>query len=114
MMAVSLRFYDAVPRARLGESPVWDEASGRLWWVDVRAPALHRTDPAGGATEAWSLPEPVGSIGLCRSGAVLLALKSGVHRLDPRDGALDLVAEPEPDRTGNRLNDGKVSPEGRF
>lgn len=114
MMAASPRFYDAAPRARVGESPVWDEASGRLWWVDVRAPALHRTDPAGGATETWPLPEPVGSLGLCRSGAVLLALRSGIRRLDPRDGALDLVAAPEPDQPGNRLNDGKVSPEGRF
>ena len=55
-MAANLRFHDAAPRARVGESPVWDEASGRLWWVDVRAPALHRTDPAGGATETGRCP----------------------------------------------------------
>ena len=103
------------PRAAVGESPVWDEATGRLWWVDVRAPCLHCTDPATGATNTWPLPEPVGSLGLCRSGAVLLALRSGVYRFDPRDGgAPALLAAPEPDRTGNRLNDGKVSPEGRF
>jgi sugar lactone lactonase YvrE len=45
---------------------------------------------------------------------VLLALKSGIHRWNPRDGALALLAAPEPDRLGNRLNDGKVSPDGRF
>lgn len=105
---------DGAPRALLGESPVWDETSGRLWWVDILAPALHRTDPADGATETWPLPEPVGSLGLCRSGAVLLSLKSGIHRFDPHDRSLMLVAAPEPDRPHNRLNDGKVSPEGRF
>jgi sugar lactone lactonase YvrE len=108
------RIVEAAPRALVGESPAWDEATGLLWWVDVRAPALHRTDPARGSTTTWTLPEPVGSLGLCRSGAVLLALKSGIHRFDPRDGALDLLAAPERDRPMNRLNDGKVSPEGRF
>lgn len=108
------RFLDAAPAATVGESPVWDETTGLLWWVDIRAPALHRTDPATGATRSWKLPEPVGSLGLCRSGAVLLALRSGIHRFDPRDGALDLVAAPEAGIPGNRLNDGKVSPEGRF
>ncbi|WP_270937568.1 SMP-30/gluconolactonase/LRE family protein [Falsiroseomonas oryzae] len=114
MTVAPIRILDAAPRALVGESPVWDEATGRLWWVDIRAPALHRTDPATGATETWPLAEPVGSLGLCRSGAVLLALRSGIHRFDPTDGTLDLLAAPERDRPANRLNDGKVSPEGRF
>jgi len=113
-MAAPICFLDQAPRARVGESPVWDEAAGLLWWVDVRAPALHRTDPRNGATETWPLAEPVGSLGLCRSGALLLALKSGIHRFDPREDTLDLIAAPEHDRPTNRLNDGKVSPEGRF
>jgi sugar lactone lactonase YvrE len=108
------RILDRAPRALVGESPVWDATAGLLWWVDIRAPALHRTDPATSRTRTWPLREPVGSLALCRSGALLLALKSGVHRFDPRDGALDLVAAPEPDRPTNRLNDGKASPEGRF
>lgn len=114
MLGSAIRILDAAPAATVGESPVWDEATGRLWWVDIRAPALQRTDPTSGATESWPLPEPVGSLGLCRSGAVLLALKSGIHRFDPRGRSLDPVAAPEPGLPGNRLNDGKVSPEGRF
>lgn len=113
-MSAAIRSVEDAPRAQVGESPVWDAASGLLWWVDIRAPALHRTDPRSGSTRSWPLAEPVGSLGLCRSGAVLLALRSGIHRFDPRDGALDLVAAPERDRPMNRLNDGKVSPEGRF
>jgi sugar lactone lactonase YvrE len=108
------RILDQAPTATVGESPVWDETTGRLWWVDIRAPALHRTHPATGTTETWPLSEPVGSLGLCRSGALLLALRSGIHRFDPRDGSLALLAAPERDIPGNRLNDGKCSPEGRF
>lgn len=102
------------PLAGTGESPVWDETIGRIWWVDIRAPAVHRTDPATGATETWPMAEPVGSLGLCRSGALLLGLKSGIHRWNPGSGDLRLLAAPEADRPANRLNDGKVSPEGRF
>jgi sugar lactone lactonase YvrE len=107
------RLLDDAPRALVGESPVWDEVQGCLWWVDIRAPALHRTTHHD-VTRSWPLKEPVGSLALCRSGALLLALKSGIHRFDPRDGALALVAAPEPELPTNRLNDGKASPEGRF
>ncbi|MFC0385476.1 SMP-30/gluconolactonase/LRE family protein [Muricoccus vinaceus] len=109
-----IRILDAAPAAGTGESPVWDESLGRLWWVDIPAPALHRTDPATGETETWTVPEPVGCLGLCRSGTLLLGLRSGIQRFDPKDGLLYRLAAPEPDRPENRLNDGKVSPEGRF
>lgn len=114
--APAIRILDAAPRAAVGESPVWDAALGRLWWVDIRAPALHRTDPATGATETWPMPEAIGSICLCRSGAVLLALRSGIHRFDPaQPGAVpQLLARPVGEPAHNRLNDGKASPEGRF
>lgn len=102
------------PRATVGESPVWDDATGLIWWVDIRAPCLHRTDPATGRTETWPLPEAVGSLARCRSGALLLALRSGVVRFDPRDGSMTPLASPEADRPHNRLNDGKASPCGRF
>ncbi|MFT8243660.1 SMP-30/gluconolactonase/LRE family protein [Roseomonas sp. BN140053] len=109
-----MRLLDIPAATTTGESPVWDEASGRLWWVDIQRPALHRSVPATGETESWTLPEDVGSLALCRSGAVLVALRSGVYRFEPGSGALDRIAAPEPDRPTNRLNDGKASPEGRF
>jgi len=122
-MIIDNRFYKTqdrimeildTPRATVGESPVWDDATGQLWWVDVRGPALHRTDPTTGRTESWTLPEPVGSLALCRSGRLLLALRSRVVRFDPHGGAIETLATPEADRPHNRLNDGKASPCGRF
>lgn len=111
-----VRILEAAPRAGVGESPVWDDSTGLLWWVDIRAPALHRTDPTTGVTRSWPMPEAIGSIGLCRSGAILLSLRSGIHRIDPhRDGAVpEMVATPPGEPAHNRLNDGKVSPDGRF
>jgi sugar lactone lactonase YvrE len=101
-------------KALLGESPVWSAEEQALYWVDILRPALHRLDPATGATFTWSMPDAIGSFGLCQRGGAVVALRSGLHRFDFDSGRLTLLAHPEPDRPGNRFNDGKVSPDGRF
>ena len=39
----------------LGECPLWDGQSGLLWWVDSRAPAVKRLDPAKGTVSVLAL-----------------------------------------------------------
>ena len=97
----------------LGEGPVWDEA-GFLWWLDIKAPALHRYRAEGGEVASWPMPEPVGSMALRRQGGLILALKSGFAFFDPDTGGLQRLFSPEPERPQNRLNDGKCDARGRF
>ncbi len=97
----------------LGEGPVWDEA-GFLWWVDVKAPALHRYRAEGGEVRSWPLPEPVGSAALREGGGLILALAGGFAFFDPDTGALQRLFDPEPLAPHNRLNDGKCDGRGRF
>ena len=97
----------------LGEGPVWDEA-GFLWWVDIKAPALHRYRPEGGEVTSWPLPEPIGSAALRRQGGLLLALQCGFAFFDPDTRELQRLFDPEPQRPQNRLNDGKCDVRGRF
>ena len=97
----------------LGEGPVWDEA-GFLWWVDIKAPALHRYRSEGGEVRSWPMPEPVGSLALRRRGGLILALQSGFAFFDPDSGDLQRLFDPEPGSPQNRLNDGKCDPLGRF
>ena len=56
----------------------------------------------------------IGSCGLAADGRIVVALRSRVALFDPRTGRLEDLARPEPDRPGNRLNDGKVGPDGAF
>lgn len=98
----------------LGEGPVWDAATGTLLFVDIPAPALYRYHPDTGAVERWEMPEPIGSFGLCPDGRLVVGLRTGVFLYDLATRRLDLLARPEPDRPGNRLNDGKVGPDGAF
>jgi sugar lactone lactonase YvrE len=99
----------------LGECTLWCERDAVLWWVDIRAPALKRFDPATGATRALALPEVIGSFGLTRSGErMIAAMKSGLYWLDPQSGRLALAAAPERDLPANRFNDGRCDRAGRY
>lgn len=98
----------------LGEGPVWDERTGRLWWVDIKAPAIHRFNPAKRAHDRWAAPEPVGALAIRRDGGLLLALRSGFAFYDPDHGRMAHLASPEADVPGNRMNDGKCDVLGRF
>lgn len=98
----------------LGEAPLWDEREARLWFVDIKAPAVHRFDPATGGLDSWSTPEPVSALALRETGGLLLSLKSGFAFLDPQSGGLTCLLDPEPGLPGNRLNDGACDGAGRF
>ena len=101
-------------RAEVGESPVWDARRGVLWMVDILAPAVIRFDPADGATRRIPVPEVCGSLALCRSGTLLVAQRASVIRLDPETGAIAPFATMPEEPAWNRLNDGKVGPDGCF
>lgn len=100
-------------RAELGECPVWSVEEQALYWVDIRAPAMHRLDPASGASRTWPMPSRIGSFALRESGGAVVALVDGFYLLDFATGSLSFLVGPEP-VAGTRLNDGKVGPDGRF
>jgi L-arabinonolactonase len=102
-------------KAALGEGPLWDVEEQRLYWIDSLAPAIHACDAAGGSRRTWSLPEPIGSLALCKSGGrAVLSLKSGFHFLDLKTGDVSPIAAPDPGKPRIRMNDGKVDRQGRF
>jgi sugar lactone lactonase YvrE len=96
----------------LGESPWWDAAAGCLWWIDVRAPALRRLDPATGAVDRWPMPSPVGAVVGRRSGGVVVALADGIHAFDPGTGTLAALAAVDLPGEAMRLNDAKADATG--
>lgn len=100
--------------ASVGEGPVWVAEERALYWVDVHGPTLNRFEPATGDTRHWIMPAPIGSFGLTRKGRAIVALKTGIALYDFATGALKQLANPEANIPGNRFNDGKVSPDGRF
>jgi sugar lactone lactonase YvrE len=100
--------------AALGECPVWDDASARIYWIDCTAPALLSCDLAGGGYGKIALREKIGSFALRADGNAVAALESGFARLDLASGETEAIADPEADLSDNRFNDGKCDPAGGF
>lgn len=105
---------EAVARvaATLGEGPAWfDDA---LWFVDIKAPAVLRFDPASATLDRWRAPDQVGWVLPAEDGSIVAGVKGGLHRFDPATGGFALLAAVEADRPGNRLNDATVDAAGRL
>jgi hypothetical protein len=62
-----------VPKAMVGESPVWDAAGQALFWIDILGCAVWRYHPETLAVQSWSLPSPAGS----------MVLRQGAERWSP-------------------------------
>ena len=101
-------------RCGVGESPVWDDRRKVLFFVDIKAPAVHAVHLDGSGLKTWQMPTAVGSVGLGQSGRLVVALERAIAVLDPDSGALSTLAEVSEEPATNRLNDGKVGPDGAF
>lgn len=99
---------------QLGEGPLWDAETNRLYWVDTYGPSLHSVDASGGDMKTWMMPEPIGACALRAGGGAIVALRSGFFTLDFETGAVDLVRHTHPGELRPRFNDGKTDRQGRF
>ena len=93
---------------------MWDTDAGRLFWIDIRAPAVLCLDLDTRALIRWLLPEVVGALGLAGEGQLVLALQHHLALLDITTGMLQHFANIPGEAVTNRLNEGKVSPSGRW
>ncbi|MBV8566505.1 MAG: SMP-30/gluconolactonase/LRE family protein [Methylobacteriaceae bacterium] len=56
----------------------------------------------------------VGSLAVCDTGGLLVAVRGGLSFFDPASGTFEMVANPEADLPDYRFNDGKCDRAGRF
>lgn len=97
----------------VGESIAYDDRRNALVWVDIGGKRIHRLALDGGKHEIWDAPEFPTSIGLRRDGGAIVGLTSRVALWD-FGGPFRTLAIPEPDLPDNRLNEGRVAPDGSF
>ncbi len=97
----------------VGESAVYDERNDALVWVDIGGKRIHRLHLAEGRHEAWPAPDFPTSIGLRTDGGAIVGLSNRVALWD-YGGEFHTLAVVEPDLPDNRLNEGRVGPDGAF
>lgn len=105
------RLVDA--KARIGEGPIWDERLGCLYWVDILGCTIHRTHPNSTADDQLKLDKMVGAVALCEDGSLVAALEDGFARIRFETGLVEPIWTAT-EEAGNRFNDGKCDPDGRF
>ena len=101
-------------RVFLGEGPIWDQEQEKLWWINIFRGELYCFDPKRNENTRYSMGQQIGTVVLRESGGLAVALEKGFYGFDPTDGELNLILDPEPDHPGNRFNDGKCDPTGRY
>jgi len=103
-----------VPQCSVGEGPVWDVGSQRLYWIDIIGKSVFCLDPVSGAIEQWSVPKIIGSMAIDLGGNAIVALADGVYRLILATGECRLLASSPDLNEQVQLADGKVDRRGRF
>lgn len=94
-------------RCRLGESPIWDPACARLWWIDAVGQTIHSAGDGGDRPVAWQYDSMVGSIGLTDRG-LIAGMADHFALIDTQTGAAETLLTVPAQRGAVRLNDGKV------
>ena len=99
----------------LGECPVWNTRESALYWEDIDGRKIYRFDPSTGTTDHRDLPGRPGSFACSPfAGALTVAMETSLVQLDWPTGKVETLLQIEDSESGNRLNDGRCDPLGRF
>lgn len=100
---------------RLGEGPVWDPDTARLYFVDITGRAIHRFDPATGVDDRCVTADDVGvAVPIAGSPDLLAAVGREIVVISGGFDGEPTVEHVATLPTGTRANDGKCDPAGRF
>lgn len=100
----------------LGEGPLYDYRTGDFLWLDIKGGRLFRLGRTDQAPERIETENALSSIALSANGQYLATDKHGFHacKISTDGVTLTPISDPEVDKPGNRFNDGKVDPFGRY
>jgi len=98
----------------LGEGPVWDATEGRIIWVDILKGHIHQYYPNTKQHLIFKTGQLTGAVAVRKAGGFIAAQQNGFARIYPDNGISEIITDPEAHLPGNRFNDGKCDPAGRF
>jgi sugar lactone lactonase YvrE len=98
----------------LGESPVWCESSGTLYWINVTPGRVYQWKPRSDRFDFWEFGGLVTGLNLVRGGGLLVHGRDGLWRLDPASGVRSAIFNLPPAAGAMRFNDGHCDPAGRL
>jgi len=97
----------------LGEGPVWDHESCKLWWVDIKRKKIFSLSKDK-SIDFINCSGQVGCLGLLNKNHLIVAEETGIFKLCLDDKTFSRLGEIAPEKGTLRYNDGKIGPDGRF
>ncbi len=101
-------------RNRLGEGCLWHPRLQRLFWLDILGRRLYWYAADGSFCDSINLGVMASAASWVNDDALILAADDGIYLFGIYDHSLELLVPLEADRPGNRSNDGRCDPWGRF
>jgi sugar lactone lactonase YvrE len=99
----------------VGECPVWDAATQRLYWTDINGMRVYRLNIHSGNIEHWQFAATVSALALTTApGWLLVAVGLQLLLWNVESDERLFFAQVEGPELDNRLNDGAVDPDGNF
>jgi sugar lactone lactonase YvrE len=99
-------------RADLGEGPAWEARTQTLYWLDIYGRQVHCW--RAGQDQSISVDDMPGCLAPRPDGHLIVGLPGRIADLDPGTGRLHTLHTLADEPAGNRVNDGKCDPLGRF
>lgn len=98
----------------LGEGPLWHPTEKCLYWVDIIAGDIYKSNPDLTSFQITHFDSMIGAFGFREPGGLVLAANHGFSLWEFGQTQPEILWNPLPGREGVRMNDGKVDPAGRF
>ena len=98
----------------LGEGPLWHPIEHQLYWTDILTGTLYRASPEKDSYEKMFFDLQIGAFAFRKQGGFILATDRGFFDLNLDTREINLLWITPIKYKGERLNDGKVDPAGRF
>jgi sugar lactone lactonase YvrE len=96
-------------KAALGEGPVWDARTGRLYWIDILNKRIYAN-----ADIFLESDETIGCLALRKDGGLIFTKRASIWTCESDSSQLTLLSTLADEPADNRFNDGKCDPHGRF
>ncbi len=63
---------------KLGECPVWNDETQKLFWTDIDRGVIHKYDPKRNRLKSYNIGKKIGCLALKKDGGLVLATETGL------------------------------------
>jgi sugar lactone lactonase YvrE len=98
----------------IGESPIWDQDSSTLTFIDQTPGRVFRFDPAAKKLSSFEVGREIGAAIPRQGGGFVLTSHTGLLQVNGDEGPATLMLAIDEHNTDTRLNDAKCDRKGRL